>query len=94
MATYDPPQPMWKRNLAGILDFFLASFVCLYGVWKIFGNRLMRLTLLANHSYPSAMVMRPTHWVDGQYCWRLHWLSPISLSLVRPEARSFKGSSV
>jgi hypothetical protein len=39
MATYDPPQPMWKRNLAGILDFFLAFFVCLYGVSKIFGNR-------------------------------------------------------
>jgi hypothetical protein len=28
MATYDPPQPMWKRNLAGILDFFL-TFFCL-----------------------------------------------------------------
>jgi hypothetical protein len=36
MATYDPPQPMWKRNLAGILDFFLAFFVCIYGVSKIF----------------------------------------------------------
>ena len=21
MATYDPPQPLWKRNIAGILDF-------------------------------------------------------------------------
>ena len=39
MATYDPPQPMWKRNLAGILDFFLAFFVCVYGVSEIFGNR-------------------------------------------------------
>jgi hypothetical protein len=39
MATYDPPQPMWKRNLAGILDFLLASFVCVYGVAKIFSNR-------------------------------------------------------
>jgi hypothetical protein len=39
MATYDPPQPMWKRNLAGILDFFLALFVCAYVVLKIFGNR-------------------------------------------------------
>jgi hypothetical protein len=93
MATYDPPQPMWKRNLAGILDFFLAFFVCLYGVSKIFGNRFDAPDVVG-HSYPSAMVMRPTHWVDGQYCWRLHWLSPISLSLVGPEARSFKGSSV
>jgi hypothetical protein len=39
MATNDPPQPMWKRNLAGILDFLLAFFVCVYGVSKIFGNR-------------------------------------------------------
>jgi hypothetical protein len=38
MATYDPPQPTWKRNLAGILEFFLAFFVCVYVVSKIFGN--------------------------------------------------------
>lgn len=25
MAVYDPPQPLWKRNIAGILDFLLAS---------------------------------------------------------------------
>lgn len=38
MATYDPPQPIWKRNLAGILDFFLAFCACIYVVSKIFGN--------------------------------------------------------
>jgi len=27
MAQYDPPQPLWKRNLAGILDFVLAFTV-------------------------------------------------------------------
>jgi hypothetical protein len=27
MATYDPPQPLWKRNVAGILDFLLAASV-------------------------------------------------------------------
>jgi hypothetical protein len=27
MAVYDPPQPLWKRNLAGILDFLLAATV-------------------------------------------------------------------
>ena len=27
MATYDPPQPLWKRNVAGILDFLLAAVV-------------------------------------------------------------------
>jgi len=26
MAVYDPPQPLWKRNLAGIADLFLAFF--------------------------------------------------------------------
>jgi hypothetical protein len=39
MATYNTPQPLWKRNLAGILDFFLAFFACVYAVSKIFGNR-------------------------------------------------------
>ena len=27
MAIYDPPQPLWKRILAGILDFTLAAAV-------------------------------------------------------------------
>jgi hypothetical protein len=27
MAVYASPQPLWKRNLAGILDFLLAAFV-------------------------------------------------------------------
>jgi hypothetical protein len=27
MATYASPQPLWKRNLAGILDFILAAAV-------------------------------------------------------------------
>jgi hypothetical protein len=30
MAFYDPPQPLWKRNVAGILDFVLA--VSVFGV--------------------------------------------------------------
>jgi hypothetical protein len=38
MATYKMPQPMWKRNLAGILDFFLAFFACVYGVSEIFAT--------------------------------------------------------
>jgi hypothetical protein len=38
MATYDPPQPGWKRNLAAILDFVLAFFVGVYVASKIFGN--------------------------------------------------------
>src|SRR3978361_202085 len=38
MAPYNPPQPMWKRNFAGILDFLLAFIVCVYVSAKIFGN--------------------------------------------------------
>jgi hypothetical protein len=37
MATYDPPQPLWKRNVAGILDFFLSAIVFGYIFNKIFG---------------------------------------------------------
>lgn len=38
MTSYDPRQPKWKRNLAGILDFCLAFFVCVYLTEKTFGN--------------------------------------------------------
>ena len=27
MAVYEPPQPLWKRSLAGVLDFILAATV-------------------------------------------------------------------
>ena len=39
MATYDPPQPMWKRNVAGILDFLLAFIVFGYPLSKLPGNQ-------------------------------------------------------
>jgi len=35
MATYNPPQPMWKRNVAGILDFVLASIVFGFALGKV-----------------------------------------------------------
>lgn len=38
MAVYDPPQPLWKRNLAGILDFLLSAFVFGYVLFKLFGT--------------------------------------------------------
>ncbi len=38
MATYDPPQPMWKRNVAGILDFLLAAVVFGYLMSMLPGN--------------------------------------------------------
>ena len=39
MAVYDPPQPLWKRNLAGILDFLLAFVVFGFLASKVFGNQ-------------------------------------------------------
>ena len=39
MAVYDPPQPLWKRNVAGILDFLLALFVFGYVLNLIFGHQ-------------------------------------------------------
>ena len=38
MAVYDPAEPMWKRNLAGILDFLLVFFTLGFLLSKIFGN--------------------------------------------------------
>jgi hypothetical protein len=39
MATYDPPQPLWKRNVAGMLDFLLALIVFGYVLNRIFGHQ-------------------------------------------------------
>ena len=47
MASYAPPQPSWKRNLAGFLDFVLAV--------TVFGS----LLYLAFGSQPRAPVTRP-----------------------------------
>ena len=44
MATYNPPQPLWKRNTAGILDFVLASVV--------FGAALGKIFPAAPHALP------------------------------------------
>jgi hypothetical protein len=38
MAFYDPPQPMWKRNVAGILDFLLSAIVFGFLLTLVFGN--------------------------------------------------------
>jgi hypothetical protein len=39
MAVYDPPQPLWKRNLAGILDFALVAIVGAYFLSKLPGGQ-------------------------------------------------------
>jgi len=40
MAAYDPPQPLWKRNLAGVLDFLLAAIVFGYVLFRLMGGPL------------------------------------------------------
>jgi hypothetical protein len=37
MARYDPTQPLWKRNVAGILDFVLAFAVFAVLTAEVFG---------------------------------------------------------
>jgi RDD family len=37
MATYHPPQPLWKRNVAGSLDFLLSVAVFGYLLNLFFG---------------------------------------------------------
>ena len=39
MAIYDPPQPLWKRNLAGLLDFLLALLILGLLLSKLPGNQ-------------------------------------------------------
>jgi RDD family len=35
VAVWDPPQPLWKRNVVGILDFLLASIGFGYLLFKL-----------------------------------------------------------
>jgi hypothetical protein len=37
LAVYDPPQPLWKRNLAAILDFLISFSASGYIFSKLFG---------------------------------------------------------
>jgi hypothetical protein len=39
MATYDPPQPLWKRNVAALSDFLLAAILFGYPLGKLPGNQ-------------------------------------------------------
>jgi hypothetical protein len=52
MATYDPVQPMWKRVLAGILDFLLA--------FVVFGLVLGKIFPPESHAVPSFPGMTTT----------------------------------
>jgi hypothetical protein len=38
MANYDPAQPLWKRNLAAILDFLLVLIVLGFALSKLPSN--------------------------------------------------------
>jgi hypothetical protein len=39
MATYNPPQPLWKRNVAALSDFVLAVALFGYPLGKLPGNQ-------------------------------------------------------
>lgn len=38
MAAYEPPQPLWKRNVVAILDFLLAAIVFGFALNMLFGS--------------------------------------------------------
>ncbi len=38
MADYDPPQPFWKRAIAGVLDFLLIFFAGGFAIQKLTGG--------------------------------------------------------
>jgi hypothetical protein len=48
MAIYDPPQPLWKRNIAGILDFLLAVIFFGYLLNLFFGDAPYRPVVVSN----------------------------------------------
>ena len=39
MAAYDPPQPLWKRNVAAIIDFLFVFIAAGYLLAKLPGNQ-------------------------------------------------------
>jgi hypothetical protein len=57
MATYDPPQPMWKRNIAGILDVVLA--------FAVFGIPLSKIFPSPPHAVPQFGSNTTTHELFG-----------------------------
>jgi hypothetical protein len=42
MAVYDPPQPIWKRNVAGVFDFILATMVFAVPLYQFYGVHEVR----------------------------------------------------
>lgn len=48
MATYDPPQPLWKRNLVGALDFLLAAILFAILISRFFPSPAHAPTILPN----------------------------------------------
>jgi hypothetical protein len=53
MAKYDTPQPIWKRNLAGILDFVFFTYPAAVLLSKLPGNPPPR----APYMTPNGLVM-------------------------------------
>ena len=48
MAVYDPPQPLWKRNAAGVLDFLFCFIFFGYVLTLFFGDKSRAPVLVSN----------------------------------------------
>jgi RDD family len=64
MAVYNPPQPLWKRNVAGILDFLFCFISFGYLLSLIFGNAPQTPVVL-----PSSAGLVTTHQLFGLSGW-------------------------
>jgi hypothetical protein len=65
MANWDPPQPLWKRNAAGILDFLFAAVVFGIPLFMLFATsvHLEPGTYAAEHNLKVAALTGWPRWL-------------------------------
>jgi hypothetical protein len=57
MAIWDPPQPLWKRNLAGVLDFLIAFLGFGYLLFKLGPGRPASPPVIGFHLGPGSALL-------------------------------------
>jgi hypothetical protein len=57
VAVWDPPQPLWKRNLAGVLDFLLAFLGFGYLLFKLGLGRPASPPMIGFHLGPGPALL-------------------------------------